>query len=222
MKYSDIDRAAALHRLQIYGGFHPVGDDPVPPGTKTVLMLGPLEPGFWRHVTSSDEFSDGMPDPLNRWSERTISGIAAASGSQAMFPFGGPPWLPFYSWAIRTGRCWVSPVELLVHDTAGLLVSFRGALAVPARMDLPETPPQPPCATCAGRPCVGCCPVGALDENRFDSDACIVHIGSADGEDCLMRGCAVRRACPVSARFPRSEAQSRFHQEALLRQRSTS
>ena len=222
MDYAEIDRSASRLRLQVFGGFHPGEDDPAPPGTRTLLMLGPLEPEFWLHVTSSDEFHDGKPNPLDRWSLRTIGRLAEDTESTALFPFGGPPWLPFYSWALRTGRCWVSPVEFLVHDTAGLFVSFRGALAFAERIELPPTQPRSPCETCAGRPCIGSCPAGALDDSGYDSGACISHIGSAAGTDCLMRGCAVRRACPVSAGFPRSEEQSRFHQEALLRQRGAS
>ena len=56
---------------------------------------------------------------------------AARSAATALFPFGGPPWLPFPAWARRTGRAWDSPVGLLVQRRPGLFVSYRGALALP-------------------------------------------------------------------------------------------
>ena len=222
MDYHLIDAAAAAQRLQIYGGFHPTEEDRVPEGTRTLLMLGPLEPGFWKFVTAAAEFSDNRANPLDRWSARAINILAQDTGAQALFPFGGPPWHPFYSWAIRTGRCWASPVAFLVHDKAGLFVSFRGALAFSVHIELPAIPENPPCSTCAGWPCVTACPAGVIDETRYDSEGCRSFVGSAAGIDCLNRGCAVRRACPVSAGYPRSEAQSKFHQEALLRQKAPS
>lgn len=219
MDYHLIDAAAAAHRLQIYGGFHPKGEDRAPEGTRTLLMLGPREPGFWTFVSAAAEFSDNRANPLDRWSARAIHSLAQDMSAQALFPFGGPPWHPFYSWAIRTGRCWASPVAFLVHDKAGLFVSFRGALAFTEHIDMPPPPDSTPCSACADRPCVSACPADVLDETRYDSVGCMSYVGSSAGADCLNKGCAVRRACPVSVSYPRAEAQSKFHQEALLRQR---
>ena len=220
MDYAGINEVAARHRLEIFGGFQPRKGDRTPSDTATLLMLGPLEPSFWEHVTKSDEFLDGMADPLDRWSKRTIGQIAEETNARALFPFGGPPWLPFYSWAIRTGRCWTSPVQFLVHDKAGLWVSYRGALAFSEHIKLPNTPSCSPCLRCHSKPCTSSCPVDALNENGYDSGSCISYFSSSTGVDCLDNGCAVRRSCPVSASYSRSPKQSRFHQEALLSQRS--
>lgn len=217
MDYRYIDECAAPNWLQVYGGFHPKEDEPLPNGTKSVLLLGPLEPDFWSHVKSSPEFLDGEANPLDRWSTRTISQIAHQVQATPLFPFGGPPWLPFFKWAIQTGRCWSSPIGLLVHDTAGLLVSFRGGLALPIYIELPANSSQSPCLTCEDRPCLDSCPIDALTETGYDSKSCITHIRSSVGQECLTNGCIVRRSCPISVSFPRSEEQSRFHQEALLR-----
>jgi hypothetical protein len=94
-----------------------------------LLLLGPKEPGFWAHLKSQPEW-DGAPDPVDRWSRRVIGCIACDLGAKALFPFGGPPYHPYYQWALRTGRVWDSPVRLLVHAGQGLMVSFRGALAL--------------------------------------------------------------------------------------------
>ncbi len=214
--YIDIDNSANGDQLQIYGGFHANAEDNVPPGTRTLILLGPREPGFWDHVTKQPEFQDGLQHPLDRWSERAIGKLARSFGCEAAFPFGGPPYNPFIDWALRSGRCWESPVRFLVHDVAGLFVSFRGALTFDFLLEFPDTPKQSPCQTCRARPCISACPVDAIWDGRYDAQACKDHVGSKAGENCLTRGCAVRRICPVSMKYGRREAQSRFHQLAFL------
>ncbi|WP_168222916.1 ferredoxin [Oceanicola sp. D3] len=201
MSYHETARLAAEHRLEIYGGFHP--DD-----GGTLLLLGPGA-GVWEHVSAAPEFEHAK-DPLDRWSRRVIGGMAEALGAEALFPFDGPPWHPFQSWAQATGRCWESPVRLLVHDRAGLWASFRGALRFSERLALPEATAPRPCEACDA-PCLTACPVGALGPDGYDTAACHAYLNTPPGADCLSRGCKVRRACPVSAAFPRVEAQSAFH-----------
>ena len=135
-----IERTAARHRLAVLGAFHVMPDDGAPSGAQTLILLGPGEPGFWAHVTAAPEWLDGSPDPMDRWSTRVIGGLAADCGGTAAFPFGGPPYHPFYRWAVRTGRAWPSPVTLLVHDRAGLMLSYRGAIALASRIELPAPP----------------------------------------------------------------------------------
>jgi ferredoxin len=210
---AEIDASLAPHHLEVLGGFHPGPDDGAPDGCRTLLMLGPREPGFWAHVSAAPEFADGKPDPLDRWSRRVIGRLACDLGAKALFPFGGPPWRPFIGWAQRTGRAHVSPVTLLVHDHAGLMVSYRGALALRERIDLPPAPPTP-CDGCA-RPCEAACPVGALSANGYDIQACHAFLDTEAGRDCLDRGCRVRRACPVSERYGRRPEQSAFHMRSF-------
>ena len=131
---SEIADRLAAHQLEILGGFQAEGDPGLPPLTKTLLMIGPKEPGFWPHLTAQPEW-DGAPDPMDRWSRRVIGRMACDLGAKALFPFGGPPYHPFYQWALRTGRVWDSPVRLLVQAEQGLLVSFRGALALKQRVE---------------------------------------------------------------------------------------
>ncbi len=211
---SEIDARAARQRLSVFGAFHAGPDDGVPEGTETLVLLGPDEPGFWDHVRRGPEFQDGRADPLDRWSRRVISEMARQLDAVALFPFGGPPYRPFVAWALRSGRAWQSPVSLLVHDRAGLMVSYRGALAFPARLDLPPVPPCP-CDTCAGRPCLTACPAGALTDTGYDLAACHGYLDTGPGRGCMDGGCAVRLACPVSRRYGRDPAQSAFHMKAF-------
>lgn len=190
-------------------------DDPVPAGTRTLALISPREPAFWPHFRAAPEFSDGLPDPLDRWSRRVIGAVAARHGAVSLFPFDGPPYLPFQAWALRSGRIWRSPTGLLVSRGSGLYVSFRGALAFPWALTL-RSGRASPCETCRALPCLNACPVGALTEAApYDVPACHAHLATPAGRDCLDQGCAVRRACPSGARAQRDPAQSAFHMRAF-------
>jgi hypothetical protein len=194
------------HRLEVLGGFAvDPGEDGFPAGTRTLLMVGP-GPGFWPHLTAQAEW--GGPDPVDRWSRRVIGQLACDLGGKALFPFGGPPYHPFFRWALRTGRVWESPVRLLVHDRQGLWVSFRGALALKEAVDMPGG--VSPCAGCAA-PCLAACPAGVLGAQGYDVPGCHGFLDSAGGADCLGGGCLVRRACPVSQTYDRMPEQSAYH-----------
>ncbi|MEL7115289.1 MAG: ferredoxin, partial [Pseudomonadota bacterium] len=159
------------------------------------------------------EYQDGAAHPMDRWSTRVITGLATALGGMQHYPIGGPPYTPFIAWAMRSGRAWQSPAGPLVHDRAGMMVSYRGAIALPDHVVLPSLP-QPPCATCAERPCLSACPVGALSETSgYDVGTCHSYLDT--GPACMTEGCAARLACPVSKSFPRQLAQSAFHMKAF-------
>lgn len=214
--YAALEAAAFARHLAIFGAWHPSGDPDMPNGTKTALLLGPLEPGFWAHFKGSREYADGKPDPLDRWSHRVIGVWASELGASPLFPFGGPPWQPFVRWARDSGRAHISPVGLLVHDTAGLMISYRGGLALPWSIKLPARSSSP-CATCESRPCLTACPVSALSQDNYDVPACKAYLDTEPGLECYSNGCAVRRSCPVSQSYGRSEAQSGFHMRSFHR-----
>ena len=175
-----------------------------------VVLLGPDEPDFWPVFRASPEAGDGCPDPLDRWSRRVIDALAARHGALAIYPFDGPPFLPFQTFATRSGRCWPAPIRFLVHAEMGLWVSFRGALVVAEGPHLPAM--DRPCDGCAA-PCATACPVDAFAAG-YDVAACKAHINAPDGADCLARGCRARRACPVGAGL-RLPEQAAFHMEAF-------
>lgn len=216
MTLDDIERALAPHRLAVMGAASADLSEDLPDRVRTLVMVGPGGAGFWGHVRAQPEFCDGRAHPLDRWSTRVLDGVARDLGAEALFPFGGPPWHPFIGWALATGRAWVSPVGLLVHDTAGLFVSYRGALAFRRNVVIPETGAKP-CDTCAAQPCRTACPVDALSADGYDVPACRAYLDRPAGRDCLDNGCAVRRACPVSESAHRTAAQSAFHMQAFAR-----
>jgi hypothetical protein len=190
-------------------GLRRLGD--CPDGDMTISLIGPDEPRFWTIFTASPEYQDDAPAPMDRWSKRVITDIATTLDAQALFPFGGPPFAPFFTWAKTSGRFWASPIGFLVHDDAGLFTSFRGALrwSKPALIGTGAKP----CDTCA-QPCATACPVGAFDDG-YDVAACKAHVASDAGIACRTRGCLARSSCPVG-KGTRLPAQSAFHMEAFL------
>ena len=215
MTYWDIGIRAAEDHLEIFGAFVPSDTDLAPADCKTLVLFGPKEPGFWARFTADAEFNDGEPDPIDRWSKRVITKMAQDISGEALFPFGGPPYQPFIRWAMRSGRAWQSPAGPLVHDTCGMLVSYRGAIALPYELDLPQASERP-CDTCVGKPCMSACPVGALSaDTGYDLDACHGYLDTDAGAVCMGQGCAARRACPVSQNYGRVPDQSAFHMRSF-------
>ena len=210
MTYEGLETAAKARHLTLLGGFHPTQRDDVPRHCRTLLLLGPDEPRFWPAFTQSPEWRDGDADPMDRWSTRVIGEWAKELDAEALFPFGGPPFKPFYSWALRTGRIHSSPVQLLVHDVAGLFVSFRGALAVRERIALPPAPSNP-CIACNSKPCTTACLSSALSGQGYDVPRCKDFLDTPSGTENMTQGCNVRRVCPVSQGFGRVPAQSAYH-----------
>jgi hypothetical protein len=207
------------------GAFHPSPGDGVPPfadGTKTgtLVLLGWTGGDQWPVFAASPEACDDLPDPMNRWSKRLIDGVAAKFGAAAFYPFGGPPWLNFQSWALKAEPVHRSPLGVLIHPQWGLWHSYRGALGFRQRLMLSPREAAPhPCERCADRPCLSACPVSAFAANHpYDYAACLHHLEGA-GEDCRARSCLARRACPIAADRRYCEPQASFHMRAMLRNR---
>lgn len=209
---SDLTGALSAFGLMQMGHFAITPQDDLPLAAGSVILIGPDEPFFWTAFSQSDAFSDAMPDPLDRWSRAVLDPLAQELGGHAIYPFGGPPFHPFQSWAVRTGRAWPSPIGFLVHDRMGLFASFRGALIVP--WEVPPATGTRPCDTCKDQPCSTACPVDAFTDG-YDVASCKDWLRSAGGADCMTRGCAARRACPVG-QGRRRPAQAAFHMAAFL------
>jgi len=121
----------AVHGLDLRGAFHPESADDVPvlptgriPGT--LVLVGNVGSGLWAVFAQSGEANDGAPHPLNRWTQRVLDRIAAEVDAAPLFPFGGPPYLPFQRWAMRAEPVAPSPLGILIHPDYGLWHAYRG------------------------------------------------------------------------------------------------
>ena len=210
------DRIAAAG-LAYRGAFHPDDGDQAPPDAGTIVLVGFVGSLQWPVFAAAAEAADGLPDPLDRWSRRVIGELAGALGGSTAFPFGAPPFLPFQRWAQKAEPVHSSPIGILIHPDWGLWHAYRGALIFSERisLDAPDRRPSP-CDSCAAKPCLSACPVGAFGWTGYDVAACIDHIAAPVGLDCLDNGCRARRACPVGADYRHRPDQARFHLRAFL------
>ena len=221
MEYGSVEAALSARGLVARGGFHPTPADRVPMladgrPAGTLVLVGNVGPGLWRAFAGSREFGTA-PDPLDRWTRRVLTELADRWGVRALFPFGGPPYLPFVPWAKRAEPVFESPLGILIHPDHGLWHAYRGALAFAETMALPPRAARArPCDACADKPCLSACPVGAFTDGTYDVASCTRHIAAPEGSDCLDRGCRARRACPVGSEGAYEPAQARFFMAAFL------
>ena len=187
-------------------------------GIRTIVLIGMAGRKGGDAFATSPEAGDGRKDPLDRFSRRVIGALADELGAAALYPFGGPPHLPFQQWARRAEPVHPSPVCMLIHPIYGLWHSYRGALGFAQALDVPPLPrSMSPCDSCRARPCLGACPVGAFSLKGYDVAACAAHLKGAAGENCMSRGCLARRACPVGADHAHAPEQAAFTMRAFLR-----
>jgi hypothetical protein len=217
--YARLSAVAATLGIVCRGGFVlepgeelPEVDAGRPSRTLVLLGFGAMQ---WSVFAASAEFADGQPHPLDRWSVRVIGQLGTLFGARPLYPFGGPPWWPFQSWAQRAEVLHSSPLRILMHPRFGLWHAYRGALlfagefALPPRMSWPS-----PCESCATKPCIASCPAGAVTPNGFDRAACAAHVASPQGIACRS-GCLSRGTCPVAVSHRYSTEQATFHMQQL-------
>jgi len=218
MQLKDVDEALREAGLTPRGAFHPVEADAVPPledGAQmgTVVIAGNAGPRMWQ---AFDAARAANPTTLDGWCERVLTDLAARLGARAVFPF-ARPYLPFQRWAMRAEACHPSPLGMLIHPDYGLWHGYRGALLFAAAFELPPRDARPsPCASCAGRPCLSACPVGAFSPKGYDVPACARHLAGSPEPDCMDIGCLARHACPIGRDYRYVPAQARFHMRAFL------
>jgi hypothetical protein len=216
-----IERVAEPLGLVTRGAFRPRPDDGVPRPAdgaplQTVVLLGWVGRRQWHAFASSAEAGDRLPDPLDRWSKRVIDSLAAMFGAVALYPFAGPPWLPFQKWAVRAEALHASPLGMLIHPRYGLWHSYRGALGFTHALDIPTpTRTASPCESCPSKPCLTACPVSAFSAAGYRAAACREHVRTTDRESCAAASCASRRACPVGRAHAYGPEQSAFHMKAF-------
>ena len=215
---SAIRSTLAAHGLIPRGGFHSLPEDNVPGDPATLVLVGNAGPDMWAAFEVVRGDYQDSPNSLDAWISDTLTSVAVNVGATALFPFGGPPHLPFQRWAQRAEPVHPSPVGVLIHPEFGLWHAYRGALAFSEKLELPVPDARPsPCDSCTDKPCLSVCPVGAFSGTAYDVPACVEHITGPDSGDCMGRGCLARRACPVGQDYVYAPAQAAFHMGAFTR-----
>ena len=217
MTLDEVIRSVENAGLAYRGAFHPQPEE-MPEGAPvgTLVMLGFVGAGQWDRFAASPEKNDGAPHPLDRWSYRVISALGGDLGGTPLFPFTGPPFMPFIKWAQRAESVRPSAIGMLIHPDYGLWHAWRGALAFSEKFELPPADARPtPCKTCVEKPCLSACPVNAYQPDGYNVAACGGHIRRPEGGDCMGGGCRARRACPVGKELQYGPDQAAFHMRSF-------
>lgn len=186
-------------------------------------LIGNAGPAMWDvfdAARAADPALAAAAHPMDTWTRRVVESVVASvfrgTGSETrevVFPSDGPPYVPFQRWAVRTGRFFPSPIGPLVHRTYGPWAGFRAAVLLQDGDGASDATSDPvsPCDTCADTPCLTTCPVSAFDGAGYDVPACVDHIETPAGADCITQGCRARRACPYGHDYHQSAGQAGFH-----------
>lgn len=191
------------------------------PADKSELVLvGNIGSSYWPNFSQSTEYLDGEADPLDRWSRRVASKISEELALQPVYPFSGPPYYPFQRWAQRAEALEQSPIGVMMHPEFGLWHSYRFALlGSDFAVADEQIPVQSHCFSCASKPCLQRCPVGAFDDNGYDVDRCANYLFQTPQAECHSRGCLARYACPIAVELSYVPEQGEFHLQAFLNAR---
>ncbi len=186
------------------------------PARPMIALVGNIGSSYWPVFSESAEFHDGEDDPLDRWSRRVARAVADEFDLVPLYPFDGPPYLPFQQWAERAEGLQRSPLGITMHPEHGLWHSYRFALL--GRDFAVAEPPRvaSPCLDCADQPCLRRCPVDAFDGSGYDVPACSGYLFDTPLAECHALGCLARYACPISPELRYRPEQGRFHLQAFL------
>lgn len=216
--YARLDRFLEQHGLMARGGLYLDRDADLAvreDGYRTIVLAGHVGSSFWPEFERFNRDYRGS-DPLDAWSRSIGRKIESKFGCKAFYPF-EKPWWPFQGWISRTEGLKPSPLSILIHPKYGLWHGYRAAFAFREAIAIP--PPRSlahACDDCADKPCIAACPAGAVMEGSFLLRQCRHHLGGEAGRaTCMVEGCLARNACPVGSAYRYSDAQMRFHMDAL-------
>ncbi|MBT6118088.1 MAG: ferredoxin [Rhodospirillaceae bacterium] len=180
-------------------------------------MIGNAGGALWAAFAAAVPEPAGH-DPLDDWTKSVLAPIAADLGAHIVFPSDGPPYAPFQRWAMRAEPVAPSPLGVLIHPDYGLWHAYRAAFLFAERLPLPpRVETASPCESCATRPCLSTCPVGAFTGAGYDVPACAAHVHAPEGQGCREGGCLARAACPVGPEWRYPAAAGAFHLAAFAR-----
>lgn len=184
-------------------------------GQSLVLIGNAGKAMYERFSRERDPGSDLMDD----WTRDVLCPLANRLGAKAVFPF-DQPHPPILTWARAARAGHTSPLGMNIHHRFGLWHAYRAAFIFQDEIQLSLANATPsPCTTCADKPCLSTCPVGAFTNGAYDVTACAGHLASPAGAPCRNEGCLARWACPVGQTYMYLPDQIRFHMVAFMKAR---
>jgi ferredoxin len=226
MSTSSLHKLLKPYGLLLLGSLRVSPEDQVPDVAENcpagqLLMIGNGGSSLWPAFGQSPEYRDGKADPLDRWSRRVADELARVLAGRAIFPFDGPPYPPFLSWAQKAGQVAPSRISMFIHAQFGLWHAYRFALALAEPLEsLPQVSEFiSPCLDCEKKPCLEACPVQAFTGKTYRVDQCMEYLATDTESACRQSGCEARRACPFAREFTYQAAHARFHMDAFVRSR---
>ncbi len=213
--------------LSVRGGFVCSIEDKVPSlfngeAARSLVLFGNAGSSIWPTFSISPEMQDGLDNPLDRWSQRIGDELAKQLGGMAYYPFGGPPYQPFISWAQRAESLRPSQLGMLLHPEYGLWHAYRFAVALPDVLfdtQSNKLPLRHACDTCEEKPCYSACPVDAFLNNHYDVDRCVSHLDANPQAVCNHDGCLARMSCPEAMEHRYVQPHAAFHISQFLKAR---
>ncbi len=219
-----LSEALKSHGLIVRGAFQPTADDLAGTNLQAdivskLVLIGNSGAAMWRAFAP---FIDGDPNPLDRWTRSIVEPVADQVRARAIFPFDQPA-PPIQRWAMRAERLLPSPLGILIHPKYGLWHAYRAVLILSndveseheALESTREELSAHPCDSCAEKPCLAACPVGAFSTGGYNVPACAEYLAGTEGGSCLRGGCQARNACPIGREWRYGDAQIAFHMAAF-------
>ena len=206
------------HGLQILGSLAATEDLQTQfPWAKSLLLVGQGGQGYWPVFSHSPEYLDGEANPIDRWSQRIGDQLAVEYQGQALYPFTGPPYWPFLSWANAANSTAPSRLGMHLHRDYGLWHSYRFALVLPTDIDQKQASTyEAPCPSCK-QMCVSSCPVGAFNkQGTYDVVTCRAYVRDNPNSHCFTNGCQARLACP-EGQGSHELAQHQYHMQVFAK-----
>jgi len=184
----------------------------------TLLLIGNAGSSIWDAFSQSPEYADDLTDPLDRWSTRLGNKLATEFSGEVLFPFTGPPFHPFSSWAKRANIAVSSPLGLSLHLDYGLWYGYRLALALPQPIKPVPALSNPInlCIDCSTKPCLNTCPVDAFNDGVYRYQQCVVFLSEHLDGECNKSGCIARHACPNGTKYRYEPEHAQFHMRAFI------
>lgn len=210
---SDVDSAFA-------GKTTAVRPDAFHPNFRVVLLLASPGRPFWeRFRRAVPQLETAGPDPLDRYSEEVVEGLADRLRKQdptalTVYPFRHERQLLGFS-HLAGGAPWTAsaPFGMTIDPRFGPWFVWRGAILT--ALDWPPSPmPQAPACEACPAPCVAACPSGAVALSGFLWETCADFRLNAPT---CRETCLARIACPVGSRYRYRPEQIRYHYGASLR-----